>query len=329
MKLTNKTILVTGGAGFIGSHFVEVTAKNHNVIVYDNFSSNVVTPKELLAYGVRKVIRGDILDRKTLAQAMKKIDVVLHFAAACVRLSLSQERLVHDINATGTLNTLLAAKNAGVKRYIYISSSEIYGTAEKKLMDEHHPITPTTVYGMSKYIGELYTKHFHDIQGLPTMIIRPFNSYGSHGHFESFLGEAIPRFVVRALNGKQAVIFGTGKQTRDFTYVYDTVDGIVKALQCDKLLGDCVNIAYGKEVTIAKIANIICKQTGLPFRPIMKPARPHDVERHAANTGKAKRMLGYTPQVSVEEGISIFIDWMKKTYPDPEKLLKRVPNTNW
>jgi UDP-glucose 4-epimerase len=329
MKLTNKTILVTGGAGFIGSHFVEVTAKNHNVIVYDNFSSNVVTPKELLAYGVRKVIRGDILDRKTLAQAMKKIDVVLHFAAACVRLSLSQERLVHDINATGTLNTLLAAKNAGVKRYIYISSSEIYGTAEKKLMDEHHPITPTTVYGMSKYIGELYTKHFHDIQGLPTMIIRPFNSYGSHGHFESFLGEAIPRFVVRALNGKQAVIFGTGKQTRDFTYVYDTVDGIVKALQCDKLLGDCVNIAYGKEVTIAKIANIICKQTGLPFRPIMKPARPHDVERHAANTGKAKRMLGYTPQVSVEEGISIFIDWMKKTYPAPEKLLKRVPNTNW
>jgi UDP-glucose 4-epimerase len=329
MKLTNKSILVIGGAGFIGSHLVQVIGKNHNVSVYDNFFSSVATTKELLAFGAKKVTRADILDRKALAKAMKGVDVVFDFAAACVRLSLTEERFVHDVNATGTLNTLLEAKKANVQRYIYISSSEIYGTATKHLIDEKHPTDPTTVYGMSKYVGELYTKHFNDMQGLPTIVVRPFNSYGDHAHFETYLGEVIPRFVVRALCGIQPIIFGTGAQTRDFTYVFDTVDGILKAAQCDELLGDSVNIAYGKEVSVYDVAKIICKKTGLPFSPVMKPARPHDVARHAANTTKAKKLLRYNPTVNVEEGITLFIEWMKQRYPDPKKLLKDVPNTNW
>src|SRR5512135_1665667 len=176
MKLNGHTILVTGGAGFIGSHFVEGIAKTNNVTVYDNFASSVVSTDELTKFGVKQVLRADILDEKKLAQAMKKIDIVFHFAVACVRLSLSREHHVHDVNATGTLNTLLAAKNAGVKRFIYISSSEVYGSARGEKIRETDPVQPTTVYGMSKYVGELYAKHFNDMQGLPTIIIRPFNT---------------------------------------------------------------------------------------------------------------------------------------------------------
>ena len=151
---------------------------------------------------------------------MHGIDIVFHFAVACVRLSLSNERYVHDVNATGTLNTLLAAKKSDVKRFVYISSSEVYGTSQKGRMDESHPIAPTTVYGASKYIGELYTKHFNDIQGLPTIIIRPFNTYGPRSHFEGVYGEVIPRFVIRALNGRQPIIFGYRQTNKGFYLCY-------------------------------------------------------------------------------------------------------------
>jgi UDP-glucose 4-epimerase len=332
MKLNAKKILVTGGAGFIGSHFVESIAKHAHVTVYDNFSSSVLSLSDLSNLnhpGNLKVIRGNILDRKKLKRAMRGIDIVFHFAVACIRLSLSEERLVHEANATGTLATLLAAKKAGVRRYVYISSSEVYGTAKGNTISESHPTDPTTVYGMSKYVGELYTKHFNDKQGLPTMIIRPFNTYGPRSHFEGVYGEVIPRFVVRALNGKQPIIFGTGRQTRDFTYVSDTVTGIIKASETDSLLGNCVNIAYGREVSILDIARIVCRETGLAFTPIMKPPRPNDVHRHFADTRKAKKLFSYKPRVEIHEGLREYIAWVKHRYPNPKKLMKLVPDCNW
>ncbi len=322
MKLQNKTILVTGGAGFIGGHFVETVSKKNNVIVYDNFSSSVFSP-------TAKVIKGDVLDTKKLEKAMRGVDLVFHFSAACVRLSLSDEQFVHQVNATGALSALLAAKKTGVKRFIYISSSEVYGTSLKGKMSENHPISPTTVYGMSKYMGELYTKHFHDHQGLPTLIVRPFNTYGPRSHFEGVYGEVIPRFVVRALNGKQPLIFGNGKQTRDFTYVSDTVAGIIKASQSDKLLGQAVNIARGEEVTILDIAKYICKEVGLPFKPFMKPARPNDVMRHYADITKAKKILSFRPEISIAQGIKTYVAWVKQAYPNPKSLLEKMPDINW
>jgi UDP-glucose 4-epimerase len=329
MTLKNKTILVTGGSGFIGSHFATTIAKTNNVIIYDNFSSSVLTLAELKKIKNIRAVHGDILDTKTLTKAMKGVDVVFHFAVACVRLSLSQERFVHDVNATGTLNTLLAAKDAHVSRFIYISSSEVYGTAKNEVIDEDHSLEPTTVYGMSKYMGELYTQQFNNLFKLPTIIVRPFNTYGPRSHFEDVYGEVIPRFVIRALNGKQPLIFGAGRQTRDFTYVTDTVDGIIKAAQSDTLLGESINIAYGREVSILEIARIICKETGLPFEPIMKPARPNDVMRHAASIRKAKTILHYKPTVPIAEGLKTYITWVKKTFPDPKKLMKMIPDTNW
>ena len=188
---------------------------------------------------------------------------------------------------------------------------------------------PTTVYGMSKYIGELYTKQYNDLFGLPTIIVRPFNTYGPRSHFNDVYGEVIPRFVIRALNGKQPLIFGSGRQTRDFTYVTDTIDGILKAAQSDKLLGQAINIAYGQEISILEIAETICKEIGLPFKPITKPARPNDVLKHFADIQKARKILFYEPKVTIAEGLKKYIAWVKHTYPDPKKLMKLVPDTNW
>lgn len=322
MNLSHQTILVTGGAGFIGGHVVERIFRNNRVIVYDNFSSPVFVPP-------CKIIRGDVQNTKTLIKAMKGVDIVFHFAVACVRLSLSDEQYVHSVNATGTLSSLIAAKKAGVKRFIYISSSEVYGSSLSGKMRENHPINPTSIYGMSKYIGELYTKHFNDHHGLPAIIVRPFNTYGPRSHFDGVYGEVIPRFAIRALNGKQPLIFGSGKQTRDFTDVSDTATGIIQAAQSDALIGTCINIARGQEVTILDIAHHICREIELPFKPIMKSPRPHDVMRHYADSTKAKKILSFKPKITIAQGISSYISWIQKTYPDPKKLLNKIPDKNW
>lgn len=329
MKLAGNTILVTGGAGFIGSHFVEAYAKANTIIVYDNFASNVVTPLQLTTFGASRVVKGDILDREKLTKAMKGVDVVFHFAVACVRLSLSDESYVHEVNATGTLSALLAAKKAGIKQFVYISSSEVYGTTHGESIDESHSITPQTVYGMSKYMGELYAKHFNDIEGLPTSIIRPFNAYGPRAHFDGVYGEVIPRFTIQALSGRQPTVFGDGSQTRDFTYVKDTAAGIYKAAQCETLRGDVVNIAYGKEISVETVAKTITQLAGIPYNPASLPPRPNDVDRLAANTKKARKVLGFSPEIPIESGLATYVDWVKQTYPDSKKLLKYIPARNW
>ncbi|OGG23932.1 hypothetical protein A3A79_01890 [Candidatus Gottesmanbacteria bacterium RIFCSPLOWO2_01_FULL_43_11b] len=315
MKLSGRKILITGGAGFIGSHLSETLAKNNRVVVYDNFSSSVISSKDIP--GVR-FIRGDILDEKKLIRAMRGVDVVFHLAVACVRLSLSEVQHVHEVNSTGTLTTLLSATKSHVKRFIYISSSEVYGGTDKSKISENHPIKPTTVYGISKYQGELYTKL------LPSIIIRPFNAYGPRSHFEGVYGEVIPRFVIRTLAGLPPIIFGDGKQTRDFTYVSDTVSGIIKAAQSDKLLGSVINIAYGREISIRRTASIIS-----PLKPIHRAARPLDVHRLAADIRLAKKMIGYKPRIAIDEGLARYISWVKKTVPNPKKLLSKIPDTNW
>lgn len=328
MKLIGKKILVTGGAGFIGSHLVEALAKNNQVTVYDNFSSSVVSLSYLSSLINLRVIKGDIRSSKLFDKSMAGIDVIFHLAVACVRLSISSPLHVHEINATGTLQVLLAAQKARVKRFVYVSSSEVYGSAQKKLIDENHLIDPTTVYGTSKFIGELYTRLFHR-QGLPAVIIRPFNSYGPRSHFDGVYGEVIPRWCVRALSGAQPIIFGNGTQTRDFTYIDDTVEGIILAAQSDKLLGETVNIAFGREVKIIDIAAAICKLAGLSFKPIYKAPRPSDVDRLPADISKAKRLLGYKPQISIKPGLGSYLSWLKQTFPDPHKLARLIPEKNW
>lgn len=329
MKLTGKNILVTGGAGFIGSHLVEALAKKNQITVYDNFSSPVISLSDVRNLGDVRVIKGDILDEKKLTEALRSVDIVFHLAVAGVRLSLSDPRRVHEVNATGTLTTLLAAKKAGVKRFVYVSSSEVYGGTKNHTVKESDQPHPTTVYGESKRTGELYTLLFHREEGLPSIVIRPFNTYGPRSHFEGIYGEVIPRTVIRVLTGKQPLIFGNGKQTRDFTYIDDTVKGIVTASQNDKLLGEIVNIARSQEVSILKVGKTICEIVGIPFRPIFKPARPHDVRRLAANTAKAKKLLHYSATISLKEGLQRYIDWVQKAYADKKQIMRFIPDKNW
>lgn len=328
MRLTNLSILVTGGAGFIGSHTALALAKNNTVTVLDTFDSAVRTPADLRKAGIT-VVKGSVLDPKTVDRTVKKADVIIHMAVACVRLSLQHPMEVHHVNVTGTLTLLMSAQKYRTKRIIIISSSEAYGSASHGFIAEDHDMDPVTVYGMSKYMSDLYGSLYYRHMHQPVITVRPFNTYGPYSHFDGVYGEVIPRFVIRALAGKQPTIYGDGSQSRDFTYITDTVKGVIAAAETDALLGQTINIARGQEVSVKKIAEIICTHTGLPFEPIMLPARPNDVMRHAADTKKAKILLNYKPEVSIAAGLKKYIDWVRTSYPNTKALLQFVPKTNW
>lgn len=331
MQIQNRKTLVTGGAGFIGSHLVDELAKENDVLVMDNFS---VGKKENLSQHrdnnrVKKV-DADVRDKEKMRELLKGIDIVYHLATQCVRVSIHNPELVHEVNSKGTLNLCLASLENEVERFVYVSSSEAYGTAQTVPMTESHPCEPTTIYGASKLAGEYYAKAFFRTYDLPIIIVRPFNTYGPRAHFEGAYGEVIPKFALRVLNGVPPVIFGDGTQTRDFTYTSDTVRGIVLASTCDALVGDVVNIAYGKEVSIKELADIIIESIGrTDLKPIYGKSRPGDVKRHYADITKARQMLGFEPQVNIRDGILKYIEWFKTSHPDLEKCLTQEEMYNW
>lgn len=335
MELANRRILVTGGAGFIGSNLVDALVKAKNdVVVLDDFSTG--KPENLAAAesaGRVKVIRGSILDEALVAQQVAQADVIFHLAVQCLRVCFDKPHMVHHVNATGTLNLLeqsIRRTGKPLERFIYVSSSEVYGTAKTTPMAETHPLEPTTVYGASKLAGELYTQAYHITYGLPAMILRPFNTYGYREHYEGASGEVIPRFVVRILNNLPPIIFGSGEQTRDFTFVTDTVEGLIRAASTDTLLGQAVNIAYGQEVNIKTIAEMLLQVLGREDLGIQwEPARPADVDRHYADISKLVKHTGFKPAVAIEEGLERYITWFKKHYPQPEALLADCQLYNW
>ncbi len=331
--MNGRRVVVTGGAGFIGSHLVDALAHQEGigeVVVVDNFSSGARTnvhtdgrPSEIA------MVDADVRDREAMQRVMRGASVVYHLATQCLRLSLVDPHLVSDVNVTGTLNVVEAAANAGVHRFVYVSSSEVYGTARAVAMAESHPCEPTTIYGASKLAGELYARAFHTTHGLPVVVIRPFNAYGPRSHFEGLYGEVLPKFVLRALAGKPPVIYGDGEQTRDFTYVTDTVQGIMLAAGCDGLIGCSVNIARGEEISIRQLATLVLSATGAAMDPVYKPARPGDVRRHSADVQLARRLLGYAAQVSIQEGVPRYVEWFRKTHPDVRRLLASEETYDW
>ena len=332
MANTRTRVLVTGGAGFIGSHLVDaLAARGDAVVVVDNLSvgsrANLSLHERSAGVELHEV---DVLDAARLRKLMAGIDVVFHLATQCVRLSLSDPVLVHKVNTEGTLNVLMTAAAAGVGRFVYISSSEAFGSATRVPMAEDHPCDPTTIYGASKLAGEHYTAAFHRTHGLATIIVRPFNTYGPRAHFEGAYGELIPKFVVRILNGLRPIIFGDGLQTRDFTYVTDTVQGMLRAADAPALIGRSVNIARGEEVSVREIARLVLIACGRPdLEPEFGPERPADVRRHYADIGRARGELGFDPHVGIDEGIRQYVAWFRDTVPDPAALLPREQAYNW
>jgi UDP-glucose 4-epimerase len=332
MAARGRRIVVTGGAGFIGSHLVDaLVARGDRVLVVDNLS---VGSRENLAQhqGDERVELHvcDVLDGARLEELFAGVDLVFHLATQCVRLSLFDPEIVHRVNTEGTLRVLMAAVAARARRVVYVSSSEAFGSAHTVPMAEDHPCDPTTIYGASKLAGEHYTTAFHRTHGLETDIVRPFNTYGPRAHFEGAYGELIPKFVVRVTNGKRPIIFGDGEQTRDFTYVEDTVHGMLLAADAPGLVGRSVNIARGEEVSVNAIARLVLDTCGrADLAPETGPERPADVRRHYADISRARRELGFDPAVGIAEGIRRYVGWFRRTFPDPSALLPREQAYNW
>lgn len=326
-------ILVTGGAGFIGSNLVDALAEKgaHEILIADDFSTGTRANLAHHASNPRvRVVELDIRDKARVRELMREVDFVYHLAVQCVRVSIRDPYLVHEVNATGTLHLLTAALDENVKRFIYCSSSEVYGTALHVPMNEEHPLVPTTPYGASKLAGEVYARSFYLTYGLPVTVVRPFNTYGPREHFEGPYGEVIPKFVVRALNDAPLVIFGDGSQTRDFTEVSDTVRGLIAAGECDALIGNVVNIAHGQEVSINELAQIVLETLPQSKSRIEHQApRPGDVQRHSADIARAKQILGFEPRVEIRDGVKRYVDWLMRSEFDPREMLSQEKLRNW
>lgn len=330
MEISGKKVLVLGGAGFIGSHTVDRLAQENQVTVVDDLSSGTLDNiSNHIERGTAHFIKADIRDGKTMSELLKGQQVVFNFAVQCLRLSLMDPMLVHEVNATGSLNLCMAAAQNRIERLVHISSSEVYGTAKGVPMNEEHPLEPTTPYGASKLAGEAYVRSYYLTFGLPAVIIRPFNTYGPREHLGGPYGEVIPRFVARCLNGLPPVIFGDGEQTRDFTEVSDIARGIVQAAECDDMVGKTVNIAAGHEASINEIARVVSELTGEDISPIYMDARPGDVRRHWADTSKARNMFSFQASVGLEEGIARYITWLKSQGQELQELERSAILLNW
>lgn len=324
--------LVTGGAGFIGSHLVDaLLAAGHQVTVLDDFSTGSMSNLESAgAGGGLRILRGDILDQDAVTAAVAGNELVFHLAVQCVRRSLGNPRESHAVNATGTFNLLEAARSAGVRRFLYCSSSEVYGNSSDGLLSEETPCRPVTVYGAAKLAGELYTDAYRQTYGLETVIVRPFNAYGPRAPERGTRAEVIPRFVIRALNGLPPVIFGDGSNGRDFTYVEEVAHGLMLAGLAGLPSGTTVNVAFGRMITIREVAEAVLRATGRnDLSAARHGARPGDVHRLQADNRLAERILGYKPSIRFEDGISRYLAWFKARHPDPRALLEEQPVENW
>ena len=320
-------ILVTGGAGFIGSSLCRQLSRRHEVIVLDDLSSGKRENVEDLGL---EIIEGSILDRQVVQEVMSGVEMVFHLACRGVRHSIRQPRENHDVNATGTLNLLEAAMRERVSRFVYTSSSEVYGTALRAPMDEDHPTLPHTVYGASKLAGEGYARAYHRTYGLESMVVRPFNSFGPRSHHEGDSGEVIPKFLVRAMNGLPPVIFGDGTQTRDFTFVDDTALGIALAAESDGLIGETVNLGTGSEISINELAEVVLRVVGREdLIPIHDEPRPGDVFRLVADSEMATLKLGWRPTTTFEDGIRQLLAWHQAEGTDWEQALISDQRHNW
>jgi UDP-glucose 4-epimerase len=324
--------LVTGGGGFIGSHLVDrIIAEGHDVVVLDNFASGKKSNLEAAtATGKMRLVEGTILDNDDLNDAMHKVDIVFHLAVECVRKSIGDPVGNHHANATGTLMTLEAARRHKVSRFIYCSSSEVYGNTSMGALSEDATVcAPTTVYGASKLVGELYTQAYLRTYGMETAVVRPFNAFGPREHDQGVLAEVIPRFVIRTLSGKAPIVFGDGSNGRDFTYVTDTADGLWRTAFNDRIVGQTVNLGWGRMVSVKEVGEEILRQCGRNDLTLEHVAeRPGDIHSLIARTEKAAEILGFRPQVDFATGVANYVAWFEKRYANPASLLE-ADHRNW
>jgi len=309
--VAKKTAIVTGGAGFIGSQLSKKLHENgYNVVVYDDLSNGSGMknlPQEI------RIKKASILNPFDLKFAFRKADVVFHLAVKPLTMSFDKPEEVVKVNDYGSYLVAKICSELKIK-LIHVSSSEVYGSAIHIPMREDHPLFPTTIYAGSKAAAELYVRGFQKTEGLKMVILRPFNSYGEFMRDDTYAA-VIPNFYKRIFQNLPPIIHGTGKQTRDFTYVDDTAYGIMLADESSNYIGKTFNIGSGKEVQILHIAKLMVEKfeeiTGKAVRDkfIFKPERKGDVKRHLASISYAKKLLHYKPKTRLEDGISKYIIW--------------------
>lgn len=306
-------ILITGGAGFVGSHLCEKYVKEkHTVICLDNFmNGNLVNIRGLLNYENFKLITGDVRDFDLLEKIISRVDVIMHLAAQIhTDRSIVEPRITYDINVLGTQNILELAKFYDIKKIIYASTSEVYGTAEYTPMDELHPLNPSHPYGASKLAADRMCYAYKKTYGLPICIMRPFNTYGSRQKDNGY-GSVISIFTRRVLSNKNPIVFGNGNQVRDYVYIEDVVRAYDAVLKSQSLLDGIFNFGTGIGITINDLANIIigkCDRQDTLTLSHTDP-RPGEVDKLICNAKKAQDVLGWKTQYSIQVGLSIFIDW--------------------
>ncbi len=305
-------MLITGGAGFVGSHLCEKYVKDgHKVFCLDNFSnSNLHNIRGLLNYPNFKLIKGDIRDRDLLEKIIPEVDVIMHLAAQIhVDKSIVEPRETYDVNVIGTLNILESVRRHDTKKVIFASTSEVYGTAQTHRMDESHPLLPQHPYGASKAGADRMCYGYNRTYGLDINIIRPFNIFGPRQR-DSGYGGVISIFMKRILDGKPPIIYGDGTQTRDYTFVEDTVNAYDLVLNAKKLKTP-INFGSGAEIKILDLANKIIEMTDNKgkIEPVFVDPRPGEVMRLCADISRAKKELGFEPKFSLDKGLEKLLKW--------------------
>jgi len=303
--------LVTGGAGFIGSHLVtQLIHRGHTVRVVDN----LITGKRRNLDHVSGVefVEGDLADIGVATRAVEGMDYVLHQAAIpSVPRSVKDPISSNRANIDASVNVLVAARDAGVKRLVYAGSSAAYGDTPTLPKREDMPTSPLSPYALQKLVSEQYGQLFTQLYGFETVTIRYFNVFGPRQDPGSPYSGVISLFASALLEGRQPVIYGDGEQTRDFTYVANVVDGVLRAVETPKASGHVINVATGGRISLNALLRAMNKIVGTNLQPIYQEPRAGDVRDSQADITKAKTLLGYTPLVSLEEGLEKTLEWCR------------------
>ncbi|MGB9779166.1 MAG: SDR family NAD(P)-dependent oxidoreductase [Candidatus Bathyarchaeales archaeon] len=315
-------VLVTGGAGFIGSHLVDrLVREGFEVAVFDNFSTgSLENVKYLSASEGFSFVRGDVADKRRVDESLKDVDVVFHLAAVTsVPFSVKNPVETFRVNVEGTRNLLEACLNTRVERFVYVSSCAVYGEAEYLPIDEKHPTKPASPYAESKFEAERLCAAFHELYGLKIVTFRLFNVYGPRMRRSRYSG-VITRFIERLSVKKPPVIYGDGAQTRDFIHVSDVVEAMMLSLDSGSAVGETFNVGFGTPTTINHLAQLLGELLGAgDVKPLYRRAREGDVKHSYADIGRARETFGFEPKINLKEGLLTLLPKRAKGYCEVEK----------
>ncbi|MBU0700965.1 SDR family oxidoreductase [bacterium] len=305
--------LITGGAGFIGSNIVARLVKNkERVRIIDNFSTG---KRENIAEFLNniEVVDADISNIDSVREAVSGVDFVLHQAALpSVARSVADPIRANEVNIVGTLNILVAARDAKVKRVVYASSSSAYGDTPTLPKREDMKTAPLSPYAITKLTGEEYCKVFYSLYGLETIALRYFNVFGPNQDPTSHYSAVIPKFITLMLTGNQPTIYGDGGQSRDFSYIDNVVNANLNATVASKGIGEAFNIACGERITLNELCKKINKILSTDFSPVYADTRPGDVRHSLADISKAQSCLNYSPEINVDQGLEMTVEWYRQ-----------------